>query len=88
MLADLASSVLLIIAVLIFFAGGFGEGLALYVLYRGSEPADACKWVLVAHAAPARGPSCWPVGGDRSEHLVVGRESFLCDIPSIAQREI
>lgn len=48
MLAEIASLALWVIALLIVFAGGFGEGLALYALYRGSEPADARRWVLVA----------------------------------------
>jgi hypothetical protein len=48
MVAEFASVVLWVIALLIVFAGGFGEGLALYALYRGSEPADARRWVLVA----------------------------------------
>jgi len=48
LLADIASSALGIIALLIVIAGGAGEGLALYVLYRRSEPADARRWVFVA----------------------------------------
>jgi heme A synthase len=48
MLAALVSVALVVIALVIVMAGGLGEGLAIYTLYRGSELADARRWVFLA----------------------------------------